>query len=96
MSNKLKITKIELTTKDGKAVELTLEEAKDLHAQLAELFANKPVYVPSAPVIIERDRWPHWQPYQPMWIPNQGFDGYTSITCQADSGLTMNYTGQTI
>lgn len=60
MSNKLKLTTIKLETKDGKAVELSLAEAKDLHDQLHELFGEK--YVPSIPIVIERERYP-WRPY---------------------------------
>ena len=44
MSKKLKLTKIELETKDGKKVQLSLTEAKELHNQLHELFGEK--YVP--------------------------------------------------
>ena len=40
MSNKLKLTTIKLETKDGKEIELSLAEAKDLHDQLHELFGT--------------------------------------------------------
>ena len=49
MSNKLKLKTIKLETADGKTVELSLAEAKDLHDQLHELFGTK--YVPSVPVV---------------------------------------------
>lgn len=37
---KLRLSEITLTTKDGQYVRLTIDEARDLHAQLAELFAQ--------------------------------------------------------
>ena len=40
MSQKLKVTSIALTTADGKRVELTISEARDLHDQLAEMFGG--------------------------------------------------------
>ena len=57
---KLKLTGIELTTTDGKKVALTLDEARDLHRQLAELFAYKET-------VVYRD--PKWweQPVRPYW-----------------------------
>lgn len=54
MSQKLKVTSIALTTADGKRVELTISEARNLHDQLAEMFGPKIV---NTPIIIERDRW---------------------------------------
>lgn len=54
MSSKLKLKTIKLETADGKTVELSLAEAKDLHDQLHELFGPK--YVPQTPIVIERDR----------------------------------------
>jgi hypothetical protein len=95
VSNKLKLTKIELTTKDGKKVELSLDEAKDLHDQLHELFGQKTVFVPGAPVIIERDRY--WRPYQPYWGGGGGggSDQRTwEVLCKSSSGLAVTYGGQ--
>ena len=89
MSNKLKLTKLELQTKDGQKVELTLDEAKELHAQLHELFGDKTVYIPGAPVIIERDRWP--RPYWGDWT----ITGDTSnrLAATAASGMTVGFCG---
>jgi hypothetical protein len=39
----LKLIKIALETKDGKQVELTIEEAKELHDQLHALFGGRVV-----------------------------------------------------
>jgi len=77
MSKKLKLTKIELETKDGKKVELSLDEAKELHDQLHELFGAK--FVPSVPIIIERDRypWPFVTPYVPRWVEAPNTERHT-------------------
>ena len=94
MGNKLKLSKIEITTKDGKTVALSLEEAKDLHAQLDELLGSKTVFVPQTPIVIERERWPYWSPYQPVWCGSTGkTDDYARVTCTADSGLAVSYCG---
>jgi hypothetical protein len=54
-----------------KSARLTIAEAKELQKQLNELFNEKITYVPSAPVIIEREVWPWWRRYpdynQPYW-----------------------------
>ena len=87
MSNKLKITKIELTTKDGNKVELSLDEAKDLHGQLDELFGQKSAtYIPYYPIIIDRTVRPWWQPYNPVW-------GNGTVYCSSNSGLSVGYSG---
>jgi len=106
MSDKLQLTKITLETKDGKKVELTIDEAKELHEQLHSLFGEKLRYVPSAPLIIERDRWQqHYRPYylygqitskpftsdRPTWGGNE-------ILCSAsgNSGLSVSYCGNAL
>ena len=87
MSNKLKITKIELTTKDGNKVELSLDEAKDLHGQLDELFGQKSAtYIPYSPIIIDRTDRPWWQQYNPVW-------GDGTVYCSSNSGLSVGYSG---
>lgn len=46
MSKTLKVTKIQLETENGKKISLSIEEAKELHAQLDELFGtDNTVYV---------------------------------------------------
>lgn len=88
MSDKIKISKIEVSTKDGKKVELSLEEAKDLHSQLDELFGQKTApYIPYSPIIIERHVRPYWQQYNPVWRDN-------TIYCSSNSGLSVGYSGQ--
>lgn len=93
MSQKLQLTSLALTTKDGKTVTLTLDEARDLHAQLAELFGPKFAPAPLAPIIIDRERLP-WGPYQPYWLasPTDAAPRW-EVTCRADSGLTTSAIG---
>ena len=96
MSNKLKLKTIKLETADGKTVELSLAEAKDLHDQLHELFGTK--YVPSVPVVIERDRYP-W-PYTPRWIeskPRLPTEPW-AVYCAAkhNSGLSVTMCGDAV
>lgn len=92
--NKLRLTELTLTTKDGQYVRLTLDEARDLHAQLAELFAPKAA---PWPVVIERERWPAtWMPYSPTWVsPSSGdpLPPLPRITCSAPSGLRTHFFG---
>lgn len=59
MSNKIEITGLKLKTRDGKTVNLSLAEAKELHEQLDNLFGKKTVYIPSNPIVIDR--------YSPYW-----------------------------
>ena len=68
MNDKIMLTKVMLTTKEGADISLSLAEAKDLYEQLRQLFEQKPVFVPSVPIIIERNRWPERSPYDPIWV----------------------------
>jgi hypothetical protein len=78
--SKLKLSGIELETSGGQTVNLTLDEAKELHDQLHELFGVK--YVPSAPIYIDCDRYLRRLPWEsPVWC--------------GTSGLTVTYTGDT-
>ncbi len=108
MSRKLRLTKIELETKDGKKVSLSLDEARDLHDQLHDLFGKKDTvyipYTPLPPVIIERDRYPWRNPCTPYWIATPStcdkipLDSPPIITCEvrSDSGLKVGYSGSTV
>ena len=95
MKNKLRLTKIELETKDGKKVELSIEEAKELHDQLHELFGAK--FVPFAPIIIERDRypWPRWAEAPCTGTP---YPRLPQIWCGTTSqnGMAITYKGDSI
>ena len=65
MDKKTKLIKIILETKEGSQVELTIDEAKELHEQLNAIFSQTVKYIPSAPIIINKEVWP--QPYRPYW-----------------------------
>jgi len=87
MSKKLRLTSITLETKGGKEIELTIDEARELHKQLHELFGTKERIFPPAPVIIERDRWapPYWR-YPPTWCGDTmakfgSVEGGPALTC---------------
>lgn len=94
---KLKLTKMMLTTRDGKEIALTMDEARDLYGQLAELFA--PRLAPQAPIIIDRYP-PAWMPYQPYWISSPSSADFPQslpyVTCQAPSGLHTRYMGDVV
>ena len=84
MSDKIKITGLELKTKDGKKVELTLEEAKELHEQLDELFGKEVKYVPSTPIYVRS--WWETNPYP-----------YYGVTCTSNNLMvTSNNTGMSV
>lgn len=97
MATKLTVTKIVLTPKDGKDVTLTVEEARDLYNQLAELFA--PRLAPQVPIVIEREVLPlPWRPYQPYWMlgtPDQPVV-QPYVTCSTPSGLQTRYVGDVV
>lgn len=64
MENKVEITSIKLKLKSGQIIEVTSEEARDIHSELSKLFEKEKEYVPypiypSYPIIIEKD---YWQP----------------------------------
>lgn len=95
MSNKMRVTAIELTTADGAVVKLSPAEAKDLYHQLGEMFGSKIQYVPSNPVIIERDRfWPQpWAPRQIRWS-DEPRKGQVMCEATAPSGMSMRLLGR--
>ena len=99
MATKLKVTRIMLTRRGGDEVELTIDEARDLYNQLAELFAPK--LAPLAPIVIEREVLPQpWRLYYPHWISSPGSADYPQelpyVTCQAPSGLHTRYMGEVV
>ena len=68
MKNKVSISKIRFVIGD-KELELTPDEAIELKKLLNETLGNdKTVVIPSAPIVIERERWPY-HPYRtyPVW-----------------------------
>jgi hypothetical protein len=83
MKERVQITKIEITTKDGVKIPLSIAEAKDLHSQLDELFGVKEIkYYPYAPIILDRTIKPYWSEFNPVWTSN-------TVSCSGISGLSM-------
>ena len=92
MSKKLKLTKITLQTADGKTVELSIQEAKELYEQLDDLFGEKTApLAPLTPIYIERP----WRPRGPCWTDPIWY-GNTKITCRSDTGMSMSLQGETV
>lgn len=105
MPEGLKVSSIELTTKDGTPVKLTIEEARALYAQLDELFKGAtlrvvtfpvpapypvPVYPWPQPILIP-DRWP--APWRPRWESTCG-NTCKHLTRTDGSGLSVSYRGE--
>lgn len=65
MSEKIKVAAIQIQYPDGEVKQISVEDARALFQQLEELFGSKTVVMPSTPIVIEKDRWPRWQP---MWV----------------------------
>lgn len=91
MSDRIELSKLVMTTKDGVAIDLTITEAKDLYEQLRQLFERKTVFLPGTPIVVERRHWPYWEPYGPTWT--SGSQGAGKVTCRASSGLSVSYCG---
>ena len=96
---KVSITEITITTKEGVTIPLSLEDARDLHLQLDGLFGSKTEYVPG-PLIVDRGWWR--RPYEPYverpitWYSDEGGTaGNCTFGARLDSGMVVEYsTGQ--
>jgi len=67
MPEKVKVASIVVVFPSGERREMTLDEAKVLHAQLAELFGIKQPVI-SVPAYVQRDHWPRYiDPLPPVW-----------------------------
>ena len=66
--DKVKVAAIQIQYPDGDVKQLSLDDAKELFEQLEGLFGSKTTYLPSQPVIIERERYP----WRPMWHSSTG------------------------
>lgn len=89
-NGKGKINKLILET-NGKEIELSLDEAKELYEQLGSLF-EKEVQPITLPIYIERDRWNPlctkvWRDYPA--IPNEPY-----CSASGNSGLKVSYCGE--
>ena len=68
MTKKLRVTGLEVETRDGKKVALTLDEARELYELLHGLFGKESPGAPSYPLVLERDGWyTPWPYYNPAW-----------------------------
>lgn len=91
--NRIKVTTIEITGAGEEPIRLTMEEARDLYAQLKGLFGDDS----RREIIIERDRWPvPWSPYRPIWSEAKMLPSHEPrIMCKASaSGLAVSYLGE--
>lgn len=70
MSKRAEIKKIILGL-DGKEVELSLDQAKELHGLLAEMFSVTTATVPWYPIFIEH-RHPYWDYHANIWNDTSG------------------------
>jgi hypothetical protein len=102
----LKVSSIELTTKEGVTVKLTIDEARALLAQLSELFGTNeksrtvpmpipmpypiPVYPLPRPILIP-GQWP--SPWRPSWEVTCGSSS-KHLTRSDGSGLAVSYRGE--
>lgn len=69
----VKIIAIQIKMPDGTVVKLTIEEARELHTQLDDVFKGlDPVYIPAlyAPPLPDRDYWPKPLPEKPYHWDN--------------------------
>lgn len=64
MKSKLKLAGVILEKESGEKVELSIDEAKELHQSLDEIFGSKPSF-PSIPYPVIID--PHWDRYPRYW-----------------------------
>ena len=89
---KIELKKLVLKTADGKNVDLTIPEARDLFEQLRDLFGAKET------VVKEHHHYPWMNPiYTPTvtWLAQDNNDTprETHIMCNAGSGLSVSYVG---
>ena len=84
MDNKLKLTRIELQTKNSKKIMLTIDEAKELYQQLDELFGDKDTSS-QIPIIFHDYPWPWTYPYRQVTYDS------TSAKVESASGMTLIY-----
>jgi len=59
--SKVKVDAVVIQYPDGSRKSLSIEDARALYRELAELFGH-PTAIPPVPIVIERERWPRWAP----------------------------------
>lgn len=89
--SKLKVTGLELETKDGKKVGLTLAEARDLHEQLDELFGKEV----RDTIYIDRYR-PYWNQPWITWNSHISSTGHISDSNVTDASVSSNICNTTV
>lgn len=78
----MELTSLKLKTKDGKELEVSLEEARELYNQLHNLFGTN--YIPSTPLYLDRN-----MEYAPQyWLSN------TTCKSYGDTGLDITFKGK--
>lgn len=96
---RIQVSKLEITTKDGVKIYLGMEEAKELYHDLHSLF-GRPVQtiINPAPIVIYPDQ--PWYPAKPyIWFSSSGGTlhpqnaEYTGII-QHESGMVFSLTGK--
>lgn len=95
---KVSVVSLKLKTERG-VVTLSIDEAKCLHEMLNKLFVKEVQYIPSQPIIIERETWP-WRPYQPYWTATASVSEFqrgtinyslvTSPSCETSYGTVTS------
>ena len=93
---KLRVNALTITTQNGKEINLSLEDAKELYAQLHELFGAAPSI--TAPIFIPYERLPWQRPYTPMWHtmvvpPEVTTTNIISCEVPCKGGLSVMYKG---
>ena len=95
MAEKVKVASIVVVFPGGERREMTIDEAKALHLQLAELFGAKPLVV-EVPTYVYRDRWPRIIEAgpQPVWYETQPttatpLPSLPTVWCKTDSTQTI-------
>lgn len=90
MSEKVKVASMVIQYADGDTKVLSVDDARELHAQLAQLFA-KPESWTRCPITIERTAYPWW--WGTTWLPPQGYNHCVDVTpkvfCSEDQPHTL-------
>ena len=93
----IKVSNIELDV-NGKKIDLTVQEAKDLYNEL-KLFFNKEKEIIYVPTSIPCQPSPPYRPIEPYYTrdttPNTPFPDYPIITCESEisDNLIVSYHG---
>ena len=92
--SKIKVTGLKLETANGKKVKLSLEEAKELHEQLNDLFGKDVQYVRGYP-------YQYWYNTYPVWGGGTVTTRYenaanTALTSSASNVVQSNTTGMKV